>query len=534
MKNGSLKICLLIVALFGSISIVFASDLPKCSNTYRHNCFGTFTWENGYRYVGEWKDNRENGDGRYTWPNGNKYIGQFKNGNAHGKGVYTYGPKQERAGIIYVGDFKYGRANGQGKATALDGSTYEGEVKDSQRNGLGTFISAEGKVQHGIWKNDKFLYAKTLKTVSDGSCLTNVGICGNALLCQLAAPDVTNGKKAWFSSSSNYHKYVVEAKKRGLSCGVESTSPTITVETTMPKAAPTVETTMPKAAPVVSDTKPKKTVKPKGDLIDPLHLNRYGKTVHTPLLPNVIFFVGEIKDGDERGFRRALRNHNVDTIVLNSNGGSAFTGLELANIIYDNELATYVPLGHTCASACAFMYFGGSSKVAHGRLGVHQFFSKNGKEKAAVGQVIQDTQDGVAEIHRTLTDFGTPASVFSIMFSTSGMHYFTEEEKSEFSINGINPKLINRINQVLGLSQSLDDVVEDSVLNSIPADIQNRLTQLELVRIGCMKAPIDGIKGEATTAAIQKLSSKKASDISATNFSDLFRELNSTKVGACY
>ena len=61
-----------------------------------------------------------------------------------------------------------------------------------------------------------------------GSCLTSVKLCSNVYLCQLAAPNVTNGKKAWFSSSSKYYKYVVEAKKRGLSCGVGSASLTPT------------------------------------------------------------------------------------------------------------------------------------------------------------------------------------------------------------------------------------------------------------------------------------------------------------------
>ena len=44
----------------------YASELPPCpkdqTQTY-HNCFGTFTWADGDRYVGEWKDNKKNGKG---------------------------------------------------------------------------------------------------------------------------------------------------------------------------------------------------------------------------------------------------------------------------------------------------------------------------------------------------------------------------------------------------------------------------------------------------------------------------------------
>jgi hypothetical protein len=54
------------------------------------------------------------------------------------------------------------------------------------------------------------------------------------------------------------------------------------------------------------------------------------------------------------------------------------------------------------------------------------------------------------------------------------------------------------------------------------------------VRIGCMKGPIDGVKGESTKSAIQLFSSKLGYDISEGTFSDLFRVLNNTKVGTCY
>ena len=266
-----------------------------------------------------------------------------------------------------------------------------------------------------------------------------------------------------------------------------------------------------------------------------MHFKNYGNTYHTPLLPNVIFFIGEIKDGDERGFRKALRNHKVDTVVLISDGGLVYNGLRLANIINDNNLSTYVPLGERCASACSFMFFAGNSKVAHGGLGVHQFYAEDQKKIMTVGKVQKGTQYLVADIIENLEAFGTPASVYPKMFSTSGMYFFSEEEKSTFSNNAINPDLVSMINEVLVyFSKSLDTDFDDSTLDRMPTKMKNSLTQLELVRIGCMEGPIDGIKGEATSSAIQLFSSKINSDIPAGKFSDLFRVLNRTKVGACY
>ena len=92
MKYTSIKICLVIVALFGGVAS--ASDLPDCPSNkyvYRHNCFGTYTWPSGNKYVGEWKDKKMNG-----------------------QGTITYGPETEWAGEKYVGEWKDGKLNGQG------------------------------------------------------------------------------------------------------------------------------------------------------------------------------------------------------------------------------------------------------------------------------------------------------------------------------------------------------------------------------------------------------------------------------------
>jgi hypothetical protein len=288
----------------------------------------------------------------------------------------------------------------------------------------------------------------------------------------------------------------------------------------------------------VRKKKPEAPIQSVPSLIDPLHIKKYGNTFHTPLLPSVIFFIGEIEDNDERGFRRALRAHEVDTVVLISDGGLIHDGLALANIIYDNNLATYVPAGKTCASACSFMFFAGNPKVSHGRLGVHQFYVEDETKKAEIGKVQKGTQLLVADIIRNLTDFGAPPFVFSKMFSTIGMYFFSEKEKSAFSDNNsnkISPETVTKINEVLSyFIKDIDGELNDDVLNGMPQGVKSSLIQLELLRIGCMQGTVDGIIGEATTSAIQLLSSKRDSNLLALKFNDLFRSLNNTKQGACY
>ena len=71
----------------------YASDLPPCpkdqTQTY-DNCFGTDTWANGKKYVGEWKNDKYHGNGTMTYSRGDKYVGEYKDGKRNGKGTYTF------------------------------------------------------------------------------------------------------------------------------------------------------------------------------------------------------------------------------------------------------------------------------------------------------------------------------------------------------------------------------------------------------------------------------------------------------------
>ena len=50
----------------------------ECIEGDCNNGYGTSTWADGEKYVGEWKDGKEDGQGTYTYANGDKYVGEFK------------------------------------------------------------------------------------------------------------------------------------------------------------------------------------------------------------------------------------------------------------------------------------------------------------------------------------------------------------------------------------------------------------------------------------------------------------------------
>ena len=126
----------------------------------------------------------------------------------------------------------------------------------------------------------------------------------------------------------------------------------------------------------------------------------YGSFIHFTSVPNALFFFEDIKEDDSFEFRKALRNHDIDTVVLASDGGLVFEGLQMAGIIYDRKLTTFVPKGFECLSACAFMFFAGDLKISAGDLGVHQFSKdeEGQKKEEPVGVTDFVSQFTVSEI----------------------------------------------------------------------------------------------------------------------------------------
>ena len=168
------------------------SDLPPCSSSdFFHNCLASTVFENGDKYIGEWKNHEYDGNGIYIYSNGEKYVGEFKknksdgygtynykNGDLyvgefrdevkHGTGVYTFGPKSKFAGDKYIGDFKYDKYHGEVYSFA-DGTKDVGEFRNGALNGFAISYFADGTInKEGIWKNDKFQYAQK-KTSNEGN-----------------------------------------------------------------------------------------------------------------------------------------------------------------------------------------------------------------------------------------------------------------------------------------------------------------------------------------------------------------------------
>ena len=157
---GIIGICvrvtaLLVLVMYSSTTGWGQSRLSSCPGQYLtiahwHNCFGTVTFGDGSKYVGEFRDEKPHGQGTYTGANGAKYVGEFRYGNFHGQGTFT-----SANGDKYVGEFRDGKRNGQGTATFANGNKYVGEFRDGKFHGQGTGTFANGDKYVGEWRDDK-------------------------------------------------------------------------------------------------------------------------------------------------------------------------------------------------------------------------------------------------------------------------------------------------------------------------------------------------------------------------------------------
>ena len=110
--------------------------------------YGTFKYNNGDVYTGNWYNNKRSGRGMCKYKNGDSYEGDWENDTCQ-DGTLTYANGDE-----YYGRWKKGKINGWGKYRKADGSTYEGKFKDSKKDGGGLLITATGDTIAGEFKND--------------------------------------------------------------------------------------------------------------------------------------------------------------------------------------------------------------------------------------------------------------------------------------------------------------------------------------------------------------------------------------------
>lgn len=185
--------------------------------------------------------------------------------------------------------------------------------------------------------------------------------------------------------------------------------------------------------------------------IGPAHaeLQKYSSIFYDKELPYTAFLLGEIKPSDSFELRRIIRDHEIELIVVGSPGGNLYEGLQMASIIHDNKISTYLPSGWSCESSCASVFLGGESRIAIGELGVHQFYMPNADNRqSSLSTATESALYTTSDIIGILNEFETPSFVYERMFGTTEIYYFNEVEKRRLSKNTTGGDFFNRVGMV--------------------------------------------------------------------------------------
>ena len=255
----------------------------------------------------------------------------------------------------------------------------------------------------------------------------------------------------------------------------------------------------------------------------------YGSFMFFEEVPNALFFEAGIANNDSFEFRKAIRNHDIDTIVLSSPGGALFEGLTIAGMIFDKELTTYVPKTGRCASACAFMFFAGKNRQATGRLGVHQFYSTSDDKTAKIANVEYGSQFTVSEIIGYLNEFETPPFVFEKMFAQKQMYFFSDDELAKLNNAPTDAATIANFSKidefVVKAKEATKQAKAEAVEVETTVEVKDnddlalrKQIQAELNRIGCTLGRVDGKIGPASKRALSRFNKLNKSSYGVKSF----------------
>ncbi len=189
------------------VSLAISNLKAQCVSGNCTSGLGTYVWDSGDEYTGQWVDGGRTGLGVYDWKDGSYYYGYFKDGKLEGKGVYLGnddakttligyfhdGTLSEKNNFIetgcilgncnygvgaylwdsddiYMGEWSNGNRTGYGRYDWKDGSFYTGYFKDGKLDGRGYYQGTDDKKMDGYFENNNFV-----SSASSSSSTTTAG-----------------------------------------------------------------------------------------------------------------------------------------------------------------------------------------------------------------------------------------------------------------------------------------------------------------------------------------------------------------------
>ena len=139
----------------------------------------------------------------------------------------------------------------------------------------------------------------------------------------------------------------------------------------------------------------------------------------------------------------AARGEYVETIVLDSPGGSVTDALAMSDLIHEQGLTTQVRAGALCASSCPIIFAAGAARLASpdAAIGVHQIYAAamSGSERDALrvaGVAMSNAQSITARIIAGLSRSGVDPALWLHALETppERLYYFSADEMERLTL----------------------------------------------------------------------------------------------------
>jgi hypothetical protein len=139
----------------------------------------------------------------------------------------------------------------------------------------------------------------------------------------------------------------------------------------------------------------------------------------------------------------AARGEYVETVVLESPGGSVADALAIGALIHEKGYATRVDAGRLCASSCPIVFASGTERIAApaAAIGVHQVYAAGISGDVAAltrepAMAMAEAQETTAEITRHLTLTGVDPALWLHALETppDRLYYFSPEEMTALNL----------------------------------------------------------------------------------------------------
>jgi hypothetical protein len=155
--------------------VVSEQESPNKHSRMILEAVSTINYPNGDTYTGELivrgGKQMKNGQGTLVYDGGNaKYVGNFKDDKFDGQGTLTF-PNQP--GVEYTGNFINNQLDGQGTLKNSDGTSYVGNFKNYTPNGNGIKYNADGSIlEQGNFVNGDYQPNSNTTTPAGGTATT--------------------------------------------------------------------------------------------------------------------------------------------------------------------------------------------------------------------------------------------------------------------------------------------------------------------------------------------------------------------------